>query len=66
MRWNLIWRTLRRFVFSFISSDLVAYEDRECDRNGLNSTFFYCTERTPPPNLKYTVQIFFEDMQSIV
>ena len=58
MRWNLIWRTLRRFVFSFISSDLVAYEVREWDRNGLNSTFFYCTERAPPHNLKYTVQIF--------
>ena len=40
-------------------SDLVACEVREYDRNGHNSIFFYCTERTPPPNLKYTVQIFF-------
>ena len=40
MGWNLIWRTLRRFVFSVMCSDLVAYEVREYDRNGHNSIFF--------------------------
>ena len=58
MGWNLIWRTLRRFVFSFMCSD-VAREVREYDRNGHNSIFFNYAERSHSSKLKILLFRFF-------
>ena len=57
--------SLRRFVFSFLCSDLIAREVREYDRNGNNSIFIYCTERTPLSQLKNLLFRIFSKTQEV-